>query len=114
MYSSTNTLCHQIQANVSIKTINVHVCLCVFCRFTFPSVLIVYPTLTVLAVSILDLISFLPINSLLCNSDDFLENLSGGNSATPLCIFQGYYSYSSLCSPNAIVMLSLTLSVDCI
>ena len=33
MYSSTNTLCHQIQANVSIKNIEKFSCSCVFVRF---------------------------------------------------------------------------------
>ena len=57
--------------------------------FTFPSVLIVYSTLTVLVVSVLDFISFLPFNSLLCTSEDLLDNLQGGDHATILCKFQG-------------------------
>ena len=61
----------------------------VSCSFTFPFVLIIYQTLTVLAVSLLDLISFLPVNSLLCSSEDLLENLSGGDSSAAFCKFQG-------------------------
>ena len=57
--------------------------------FTFPSVLIIYSTLTVLVVSLLDFISFLPFNSLLCTSEDLLDNLQGGDHATILCKFQG-------------------------
>ena len=51
--------------------------------------LIVYSTVTVLVVSLLDFVSFLPFNSLLCSSGDLLENYRGGDHATTLCKFQG-------------------------
>lgn len=70
-------------------------CLNIFpLSFTFPSVLMMYPTLAVLLVAILDLFSFLPIDSHLCSSDDFLENISSGKSSTFVCKLKGRSYYS--------------------
>ena len=75
-----------------------------FFSFTFPSVLIIYSSVTVLVISLLDLVSFLPINSLFCKSDDLIENLNGGEFSSTFCRFQGRLaSLWPLCTNHATV-----------
>ena len=65
------------------------------CSFTFPSVLMVYATLTVLVVVINDLLSDLSSNSPLCSSIDLIENYGGNTSV--YCKVQGTYNHSCTC-----------------
>ena len=52
----------------------------------------IYPTLIVFLESLFDLIVMLPLQSMLCASDDLIENLIPDGTATILCKAQGSFS----------------------
>lgn len=61
-----------------------------WCRFKFPSIIPLYQSTAILAISALDLLRYAPGNELVCKSKDLIESLEVENS-TAFCKFLGKY-----------------------
>lgn len=62
------------------------------CRFAFPTVLVIYQMIALLSSIVVVDIGFILGGTVLCNSQDLIENISPGQ-ATMYCQFSGIYVY---------------------